>query len=85
MRGGHQGVLVAQSLGPEVGGGGQEYPGGQATQVGVRPLSEDVAATRHLQAAAPRPTPGTPLPRAEPKYRSNLLGLWCFLKVSWCL
>lgn len=61
VRDGHQGVLVAQGLGPEVGGGGIPWRSGHPAW----PLSEDMAATRHLQAAAPRPVKGV-LPQVPP-------------------
>ena len=45
MRDGHQGVLVPQGSGTEVGA----IPGGQATQRGPQwSPSEDEAATKHL-------------------------------------
>lgn len=69
-RDGHKGVLVRRAW--EL---GWAIPGHQAAQQ-----------PQHLQAAAPGPgaegagRPRCPLPKAEPRVRVRVLGLWCLLE-----
>lgn len=80
MRDGHQGVLVPQGSGTEVGGDTLE----------VRPpsvvLSGPLLRMRQQQSTCEQQLPGLqrgcrctfPFPRAEPEYGPKLLGLQCF-------